>query len=240
MTNKHNIQSCPKEVCLRIKNVGGHLKFFDSSPDEWVMWPRHDLAMLPIDGEDAQFVALEAERYIADLAVVEKYGIGPGDRVFMIGRFMGHDGGKSNIPSVRFGNISTNPGALKHPQNLQDISWGVEMRSISGYSGSPVFGYWGYFDHNPGGKKRGMTTTVFLLGVDWGHVHHVQKVLKPGDRGHEDGLYIKANSAMCGVVPAWDLQWCLDSRELRERRQEVEREFSVATEIDQTPAGDEV
>jgi len=41
--------------------------------------------------------------------------IGPGDDVFMVGRFVDHDGKDTNVPSVRFGNISTLPQAIKQP-----------------------------------------------------------------------------------------------------------------------------
>ena len=41
--------------------------------------------------------------------LVEEHNIGPGDEVFMVGRFVAHAGTKKNLPIVRFGNIAMNP-----------------------------------------------------------------------------------------------------------------------------------
>jgi hypothetical protein len=66
-------------------------------------------------------------------------GVGLGDETFTIGLFRRHVGTERNVPIVRIGNIA----AL--PEELISTRWGlmkgylVEMRSIAGLSGSPVF-----------------------------------------------------------------------------------------------------
>lgn len=68
----------------------------------------------------------------------------PGGEVFMIGRFVGHDGRQKNTPSVRFGNISrmrisdAEEGADQNQEEV-DERFLIDCRSIPDYSGSPVF-----------------------------------------------------------------------------------------------------
>src|SRR5271170_5484166 len=68
--------------------------------------------------------------------------IGPGEDVFMVGRFIDHDGKDANIPSVRFGNISTLPQPIEQPSgSTNNKSFILDLHSRTGYSGSPVFVY---------------------------------------------------------------------------------------------------
>lgn len=74
---------------------------------------------------------------------IDAFRVGPGDDVFVVGRFINSQGKLRNIPSVRFGNIAQMP--LKPIEQgrvfgeFQQESFLVEARSISGFSGSPVF-----------------------------------------------------------------------------------------------------
>jgi hypothetical protein len=71
--------------------------------------------------------------------ILKKARIEVGEEVFLTGLFSNHYGLKRNIPIVRVGNIA----AL--PDEPIETDWGsvdaylVEMRSIGGLSGSPVF-----------------------------------------------------------------------------------------------------
>lgn len=63
--------------------------------------------------------------------------IGIGDDIFMAGRFLPFDGGESNAPVYRFGNIALWPARpIRNPHTkLVEESFIVEMRSHNGYSG---------------------------------------------------------------------------------------------------------
>jgi hypothetical protein len=67
--------------------------------------------------------------------------VGAGDDCFMVGRFITHQGQQQNTPAVRFGNISMMPGEpiWQDARRFGQVAYLVEMRSLSGYSGSPVF-----------------------------------------------------------------------------------------------------
>src|SRR5208337_5394725 len=78
--------------------------------------------------------------------IVSEYGIGVGDDVFMVGRFINHEGSPTYLPATRFGNISVMPfPILKSPQ--KGPSYCIDMHSRPGFSGSPVFVY-----RTPGGN----------------------------------------------------------------------------------------
>jgi hypothetical protein len=161
--------------------------------------------------------------------MVERNLIGAGDDVFMVGRFRGHDGKERNTPAIRFGNIAMLPHELvsqlparKHDQE----SYIVEMRSISGFSGAPVFVYdsadalpnWARDEAGYGTKLLALEDSnpfLFLLGINWGHLQAKEYLV---------------HSSMAGVVPGWQLLDLLDSEEARiqrkERDQEIQQSFS--------------
>ena len=118
--------------------------------------------------------------------------IGPGDDVFMIGRFINRDGGQENTPSVRFGNISMM--ALRGHNAPQFIS--VEMRSMGGYSGSPAIVYIPPFALRPEKSSIGPESYFFLLGVDRGHVKDKIFVRNRIGQKTKDELYVGTNTAM--------------------------------------------
>ncbi len=103
---------------------------------------------------------------------------------------------------------------MAHPSGKDVESFAVEMRSIGGYSGSPVFVYFNTFDPRPNieGVEPPVRSTYsvhglqvenigpLLLGIDWGHIPLNDSLIDPetGKLKH----YIKSNSNMAGVAPA--------------------------------------
>ena len=74
-----------------------------------------------------------------ELAVLRDIGLG--DETFTVGLFRNHYGAERNIPIIRIGNISAMPEEpikTKHGAGFVE-GYLVEMRSIAGLSGSPVF-----------------------------------------------------------------------------------------------------
>ena len=65
--------------------------------------------------------------------------IGLGEDLFMVGRFINHEGKERNFPTARFGTIASMPNEpIPIDGYLQD-AFLAEIRTIAGYSGSPVF-----------------------------------------------------------------------------------------------------
>jgi len=162
---------------------------FDTEGHRWFTSYTDDVAVLPMPPLSPQFVKFRVvplDWFISEL-VVQDYEVGAGSDVFMVGRFIKYDGQQQNTPSVRFGNISMMPlEPIQHPDGHMQDSFVLDMRSLPGYSGSPIFvytytpihtafkweegqkGMWpgrGNVDprHSPGERFS------WLLGIDWGH-----------------------------------------------------------------------
>ena len=191
------------------------------------------MAVLPLEGmSDAKmkFVHVGTEHFITGKRI-EDMGVGAGDDVFMVGRFIGHDGKQANLPSARFGNISMMPDEpLTTPLGIEQESFLVEMRSLSGYSGSPVFVYFWpmereMFEYDPVHYPMG----PWLLGVDWCHIQTYDPVLeKNGKTAVQEGYVVQSNTGMAGVVPAWRLQEFLDSSCFNDFRQRDDEDIAKA------------
>jgi hypothetical protein len=164
-----------------------------------------------------------------------------GDEAFFVGRFIGYDGKQTNSPTARFGNLIT-ARTQKVPSRLgiEQESFLVEARSMSGYSGSPVFAYLPYAvtqrarsDRTQADLLRLATTgsmpteqyvregpdEVWLIGIDHGHLPDHKRVLeRDKETPVPDEWYVEQNSGVMGVVPAWKIREILEGETLVERR----------------------
>jgi hypothetical protein len=157
--------------------------------------------------------------------------IGPGDDVYMVSRFMGHDGRQRNTPIVRAGIISMMPAEpiMNANTGLSQESILIETHSISGHSGSPVFVQRPPMTRVPGEPGLRMFHREWFLGLDWGHIPYFENVVDEGGKPHPDGLRVRSNSAITAVVPAWKLLELLGVEELIKKR-EIEDE-RIAREL---------
>ncbi len=94
---------------------------------------------------------------------------GVGDEVVMIGRFVAHDGRVRNAALARFGNIAMMPGEpVTDGRGMKVEAFLVEMRSLSGFSGSPAFIYMGPGTYRGDGRMMPFySETIGLIGIDW-------------------------------------------------------------------------
>jgi hypothetical protein len=195
----------------------------ETTSSQWVRACHDDISAFLISLTEASRFSsgIPTSLFVREIEVTEG-DIGPGDDVFMLGRFVTHDGGLRNQPSVRFGNISMIPADLQHPYLGVQESFVVEMRSISGYSGSPAFVFTTFLSGGlEGAKRRPMTESYLaLLGIDWGHIDSKAPLYKDDGSLHPERLHVKSSTAMSGVVPAWKIARLLEK--LREQRDRVE------------------
>ena len=233
ITNSHVIREGRSPV-IRLNRTDGRLTVLPISQNNWVHHP---------DGDDLAACSLDlgpeiAYRCIGDTAFctkgdIQKYNIGPGDEVFMIGRFVSHEGKQRNLPSVRFGHIAMLPfEPIRNSRGMLQEAFLVECRSLPGYSGSAVF-------LNPlplvwANVRKEAQVPIRLLGVDFGHIQETSfayDVEESRNQGRkvlvEPKIGFDMNMGMACVIPAWKITDLLNvERFVREREKKKSvREF---------------
>jgi hypothetical protein len=154
----------------------------------------------------------------ADLAVtpdrLNELNMGVGDEVVMIGRFISHDGIQINQPLARFGNIAMMPDhSVKDGRGIKVEAYLVEMRSLSGFSGSPVFVYMGPGTYRGNGMMMPFYKEVIgLMGIDTGHKVISEKVIN-NQSGNCKNAEVRLNTGISIVSPSWKIKEVLDKAE---------------------------
>ena len=192
VTNRHVVEDASSRT-IRLNTIDGKTDIIETNIDDWTRALDDDLAVtiVPLDMERTRHkISFIAEEEFVTKDLIDRLNIGPGDDAFLVGRFINHEGRQCNTPSVRFGNLSMMPDEpVKYRDGHMQESFLVEIHSVGGYSGSPVFVFTPPSDIPfRGGQERGCGP--WLLGVDWGHLDD------PSGQ----------NSGMAYVVPAWRLR----------------------------------
>jgi hypothetical protein len=218
VSNRHVVHRGGASV-MRVNTEDGGVAFLEFEPHEWIDHPAgDDLAVIPMPGlRDDLRVTFNPINYLLTKEQVAELDIGPGDDVFMVGRFINHEGKSRNIPAVRFGNISAMPlEKVQQPSGFMQESFLVEMRSHAGFSGSPVHVYRPTrvtMEYPPGREKfpifHDEAHGTWLLGVNWGYITDDWEITRKTRAARlataepPSAEYVQANTGMNGVVPAW-------------------------------------
>lgn len=232
VTNRHMVKRAKKDddvyLFARINTRYGKTEPLNTE-GTWTWDDQDDLAVAPVSlPEYSQHISLSD---IADFLTddkIEEYQIGIGDDVFMVSRLVGNEGkaASRNAPVARFGNISKlpDPDDPIQMKSGNQVAYIVEMHSVGGCSGSPVFFY--IPGHRmPDGKMRsrqGVVIVPLLMGVDCGHRPDLIPVLSEQGRAHHRNLYVEANSGMAIVVPTSRLIRLLNKPKLVKGRREAD------------------
>ncbi|MDD5054665.1 MAG: hypothetical protein PHZ00_00165 [Candidatus Peribacteraceae bacterium] len=225
VSNVHVVQNgC---VTLRINKKDGSCEAIEIPMASWIAHTdSDDVCVAPITFDIPSTWAinpLEWENYCPTSERFQELNVGVGDDVFMLGRFSGHSGRTYNQPLARFGNIAMMDGGerVKDGRGLLVDAYLIEMRSLPGFSGSPVFvaigagSYRGVYGNEL--KARMMpfyTETIGLIGIDTGHKPVTNPVLHESGKKFEPHLYVTQNSGIAIVAPYYKI---IDILELVER-----------------------
>ena len=197
---------------IRINNNDGSTHIIDRERTDWITHP---------DGDDlaATCVFNDVDPSLQDLTFVREsefitpekitaYDLGLGEDTFMVGRFINHQGRNKISPALRMGNLSmmVEPIWVEKRKRVQEC-FAVEMRSRTGFSGSPVYVYRTVFT-NIARTKTNVEDFKGLLGVNFGFVYD------------ENG----ENTWLNGVIPAWKISELLNEPSLqKEHKKAVEK-----------------
>jgi hypothetical protein len=205
VTNRHVVELGATVVRLNQRERTGTC-VADFNESHWVYHPHGaDLAVttIPVDEMGAHYRRISHTSLLTREMMAE-LNIGVGDDVFLVGRFVSHDGGQENSPTARFGNIAQMPGQpLRGECGTEQESYLIECRSIGGFSGSPVFVHIPPFSWRPDNTIHTHYFGPALLGVDWCHTFYPEPVMDSS--GRELDSYVQSHSGLMGVVPSWKL-----------------------------------
>ena len=141
----------------------------------------------------------------------------------MVGRFIDHDGGQTNRPAVRFGNVSIAAGHVAGmPNSDENIEYYcLDMHSRTGFSGAPVFAY-----RTSGVDLRQQNSVhqwpwhppaLGLLGI---HCSQFPEELKASD-----GKTISGLSGMTVALPSWHIADLISCPRFADRRAAVDAQW---------------
>jgi len=242
VTNSHVIREGGASV-LRVNKRGGGVAIMEVPTDAWHHHPVGDdvaVCQLGLSAETIRFMSISRGSILTreDVEHPGRY-IGIGDDVFFVGRFAEHEGRATNLPSLRFGTIAQMPWEpVLHERGIMQECFLVEARSLSGFSGSPVYLY--YALHGPGGataviggeeeevppRNYAQASPWYLLGIDFAHLSRRERVRDAAGEPVED-YWVRSNTGMMTVVPSWKLLELLDDEELvAARKEQAERHKS--------------
>jgi len=186
--------------------------------------------MSEITGVDERIkhMSLMMNRPLVDSSVP----IGIGDDVLAVGLFTRREGTSRNIPIVRAGIIAAMPEESVYDAEAKELFNGylVEMRSISGLSGSPVFVSLPRFRVN----KKGEGRLLYFLGLIRGHWSERVEILVADDKpitnkkGKQKKRELEAdvfkfNTGIAALTPAQELINLLEEDSLVKLRGEREK-----------------
>jgi hypothetical protein len=220
VTNKHVIENGAIHIRLNMRE--GKKVLMHAQTSDWVISPTDDLAIVPLvptpAGVSTKPLPIDC---LITKEMVTQYGIGIGDEVAMLGRFINREGYQKNVPTARFGHIAQMPDAPIETDTgiIQEEAFLCEVHSIGGYSGSPVL-----IIPNPTYTRAGESLPSdrgLLLGVDFCHLPDWQNAYD--DRNQKlSHIKVPLNSGMAGVIPAWRLRDLLMSKIPCEQRKKAE------------------
>ena len=223
------VETTKRESIVRMNLRSGGAKYFALRSTRWWCHPEDsstDVAVVPFPHNDdaLDFMPIPVQMFTSDPSSVNEL-VGLGDEVFMTGLFANLAGDERNIPIVRTGTLAMVPDE-KVVTNLGNMdAYLIEVRSIAGLSGSPVFIRETKYLKDFGVYASG---TFHLLGLVHGHwdlpldvSQRIPRALAP------------VNMGIGIVVPARKILETINHPELAQRRADAEGRLGAMTHAEQ-------
>jgi hypothetical protein len=142
-TAKHLFDILPDPFSVRLNAKSGEAQTVEVEKMAFMHKdPNNDLAVIPFrlmpDVHDVRAERMDRAHHEKEFA--ELWAPGIGDEVAVVGLYTSHYGLTKNIPVVRIGHIAAMPEEpVRTGSNSVTSAYLVEVKSIQGLSGSPVF-----------------------------------------------------------------------------------------------------
>lgn len=239
VSNDHVTQRAP---VIRVEKMNGNVEIIPGGPSDWIEHPNgDDIAVRPLGTAPVLIQQIRDQRipvdaycfFDADRLISPddfSWGVGPsiGDECLMVGRYINHHDEQFDRGVVRFGNLAMFPESIRqHGRAFDQESFLVDMRSVSGFSGSAVLIYYtqpGTLSITIGEPRpwRTLLSEYWVLGINWGHLPARLRM-----RENAQDTRVLLDSSMAGVVPAWKVTELLnDVQDVVKPRQQVEAQLA--------------
>ncbi len=249
-TAKHIIDEAKRagydSLFVRLNRRDGSAEHVDlGSLGRWAMYRNnaYDIALTPFAPDFEVFnITILPYQMMIDNDVMEERSIGIGDEIFTVGLFTQHAGRSRNIPIVRSGILSAMPhDPLVAQDGSRYAAYLIELRSIGGISGSPVFVYLdarrAYKSNVDEGKYQ-----ILFLGMIRGHWDLKKELGTDAEvveydvpMGHVKGENL--NTGIAVVTPSQHVLMALESPTIKGIREakmkEVEKENQITEDSGQ-------
>jgi len=241
VTNAHIVDA--GSMVVRANTTDGAMTTIPLDGAEWFRHPEgDDIAICPIglDNQRHKYKLIHPNMFLRK-EIIAMLDIGPGDDVFIVGRFINREGKQKNMPSVRFGNIAQMPGdPLILEGGKEQECFLVEGRSIPGFSGAPVFVQiipeppnfpefppdLKQYEPKPPTNRPKMTFKAgpFLMGIDFCHLFNKDRVISDETGRPTNDCHVRSNTGMMGVIPMWRIMDVIDNPKMKKLRDQLEQD----------------
>lgn len=238
ITNRHNIESEARFVRVNTHQKTEPIDIFEG---DWACSTTDDIAVCELPQHrmhyDYQPIPIE---YLITKETARELSIGLGDDLFMVGRFINHDGKERNIPVLRFGTIAMMPIEPLVVDDQPQESFLIEVRTMPGFSGSPVFVHMPAEARTkdpkfrPNVKDRALLEQFGYLekclGIEWCRLRGETVKTPMLNNATYD---IQLNTGMSGCIPAWKIVEFLETNEKLVMKREQDDKKVLAREQQQ-------
>lgn len=212
------------KVLLRVNTLDDSFDFVETDNKDWLRHPTDtsvDVAVLGATPTTHKYIVQPYDASLLltpETAIAENIGIG--DEVFITGLFR-QPADKRNFPILRQGTIAMMPEALIPTKKFGSVeAFLVEVRSLGGLSGSPVFVYLSNIRRTR--KAHRFEAIAYVLGIVHGHYEYD---LPQPDELIEDAAQVQQiNRGIALVVPADKIIETLNHPRLVEMREKNVRD----------------
>jgi hypothetical protein len=204
---------------VRLNVAKGNTVDVDIPIDAWFYHPTDSSVDAAVALPITEFTGLDIRSLPLEIAmndeIIKKYSIGIGDEVHITGLFHKYYGIKRNLPILRTGNIAMMPKEKIKVTGFGDIdAYLIELRSIGGLSGSPVFVHLQYPEGN------NIRNLLFWMGLMHGHWNIDVVETDISDITHKDASEKQQLNVGIGiVVPAYKILEIIKRDEIRKAKE---------------------
>jgi hypothetical protein len=168
------IRSHKKQVSLRVNTWNDGARVLITKDEHWFSHPNPKIdvsvcgTVISREQFDILNISLESPLIITD-EIIKERAIGIGSDVYIAGMYIQRIGEAKNLPIVRTGTIAAMPEEkIETAYGFHD-AYLVELRSLGGLSGSPVFTVIPPVTHKKGVVHMENGQVEYLLGMLLGH-----------------------------------------------------------------------